>query len=86
MSRRWLYLILLLYFVAMFLPLKFHKMVLMSIDIIFNEMFVGMLTVHCDQNDSYEITKNGFQVRNIDEIRNVIFGLRYGKPSSVIRP
>ena len=25
-------------------------------------MFVRMLTVHCDQNDSYEITNNGFQV------------------------
>ena len=45
------------------------------------EMFVRMLTVHCDQNNSYEITINGFQVRKINEIRNVIFGLRYGKPS-----
>ena len=34
-------------------------------------MFVRMLTVHCDQNNSYEITINGFQVRNINEIRNV---------------
>ena len=33
-----------------------------------------MLTVHCDQNNSYEITINGFQVRKINEIRNVIFG------------
>ena len=39
-----------------------------------------------DQNDSYEITINGFQVRKINEIRNVIFGLRYGKPSSELRP
>ena len=39
------------------------------------EMFVRMLTVHCDQNNSYEIAINGFQVRNINEIRNVIFGL-----------
>ena len=38
------------------------------------------------QNDSYEITINGFQARNINEIRNVIFGLRYGKPSSALRP
>ena len=37
-----------------------------------NEMFVRMLTVHCDQNNSYEITINGFQVRNINEIRKVI--------------
>ena len=40
----------------------------------FNEMFVRMLTVHCDQNNSYEITINDFQVRKINEIRNVIFG------------
>ena len=26
------------------------------------EMFVRMLTVHCDQNDSYEITINGYPV------------------------
>ena len=50
------------------------------------EMFVRMLTVHCDQNDSYEITVNGFQVRKINEVINVIFGLRYGKPSSALRP
>ena len=31
-------------------------------------MFVRMLTVHCDQNNSYEITINGFQVRKINEI------------------
>ena len=49
-------------------------------------MFVRMLTVHCDQNDSYKITINGFQVRKINEIRNVIFGLRYGKPFSAWRP
>ena len=29
------------------------------------EMFAGMLTVHCDQNNSYEITINGLQVRKI---------------------
>ena len=51
-----------------------------------NEMFVRVLTVHCDQNNSYEITINGFQVRKINEIRNVIFGFRYGKPSSALRP
>ena len=27
-----------------------------------------MLTVHCDQSNSYEITINGFQVRKINEI------------------
>ena len=43
-----------------------------------DKMLVGILTVHCDQNDSYEITINGFQVRKINEIRNAIFGLRYG--------
>ena len=51
-----------------------------------DEMFVRMLTVHCDQKNSYEITINGFQVRKINEIRNVVFGLRYGKPSSALRP
>ena len=35
----------------------------------FHEMFVRMLTVYCDQNNSYEITINGFQVRKINEIR-----------------
>ena len=49
-------------------------------------MFVRMLTVHCDQNNSYEMTINGFQVRKINEIRNIIFSLRYGKPSSALRP
>ena len=48
-------------------------------------MFLRMLTVHCDQNDSYETTINSFQVRKINEIRNIIFGLRYGKPSSALR-
>ena len=38
------------------------------------------------RNNSYEITIDGFQVRNINEIRNVIFGLRYEKPSSALRP
>ena len=51
-----------------------------------DEMFVRMLTVHCDQNNSYEITIYGFQVRKRNEKRNVIFGLRYGKPSSALRP
>ena len=51
-----------------------------------NEMFLRMLTVHCDQNNSYEITINGFQVINIKEIRNVIFGFHYEKPSSALRP
>ena len=51
-----------------------------------NEMFVRMLTVHFDQNNSYEININGVQVRKINEIRNVIFGLRYGNPSSALRP
>ena len=50
------------------------------------EMFVRMLTVHCDQNNSYRITINGFQVRKINELRNIIFSLRYGKPSSALRP
>ena len=39
-----------------------------------------------DQNNCYEITINGFQVRKINEIINVMFGLHYGKPSSALRP
>ena len=31
-----------------------------------HEMFVRMLTVHCDQNNSYEITINGFHARKIN--------------------
>ena len=48
------------------------------------EIFVRMLTDHCVQNNSYQITLNGFQVLKINEIRDVIFGLRYGKPSSAL--
>ena len=47
-------------------------------------MFVRMLTVHCDQNNSYEININGFQVRRINETINVFFGLRYGNSSSAL--
>ena len=36
------------------------------------EMFVRMLTVHCDQNNSYEITINGFQVRKINENSSIV--------------
>ena len=39
-------------------------------------MFVRMMAVHCDQNNSYEITVNGYQARKIIEIRNVIFGFQ----------
>ena len=35
------------------------------------QMFVRMLTVNCDQNNSYEITINGFQVRKINEINEI---------------
>ena len=42
-------------------------------------------SIEC-QNDSYEISINGFQVRKINEIREIIFSLRYGKPSSVSKP
>ena len=35
-----------------------------------------MLAVHCDQNNIYEITMNGYQARQINEIRDVIFGLQ----------
>ena len=38
-----------------------------------------------NQNESHEMIINGFQVRKINKIRNVNFGLRYGKPSSALR-
>ena len=41
-------------------------------------------TIH--KHNSYEITINGFHVRKINEIRNVIFSLRYERPFSVLRP
>ena len=43
-------------------------------------MFVRMLTVDCDQSDSYE------KVRKINEIINVIFGPHYGNPFLALRP
>ena len=46
-------------------------------------MFVRKLTVHCDQNNNYEITINGSQVRKINEIKKVITSLCYGKPSNL---
>ena len=39
-----------------------------------------------NQNDSYEITINGFQFRKINKIINVIFCLCYGTTSSALRP
>ena len=59
---------------------------LMSRQPVTNEMFVMMLTVHCDQNDSYEMTMNGFQVRKEKkkETRFSVFAKR--KPSSALRP
>ena len=57
-----------------------------DIYIAYIQMLVRMLAVHCDQNNYYEITMKGYQVRKINEIKNVIFGLRYGKPSSALRP
>ena len=38
-----------------------------------SEMFVRMLTVHCDQNNSYEITIKGPQVRKIISLLLVEF-------------
>ena len=49
------------------------------------ESLLRFQDIKYNQN-SYEITINGFQVRKINEIGNVIFGLRYGKPSSAFRP
>ena len=35
-----------------------------------------MLAVYCNQNNIDEITMNGYQVRKISKIRNLIFGLK----------
>ena len=37
-----------------------------QITTISNLMFVRMLAVHCDQNDSYEITMYGYQAKKIN--------------------
>ena len=60
----------------------------MITSLVFNDEFqISVSNNNCRyQNNSYEITINGFQVRKINEIRNEIFGLRYGKPSSALRP
>ena len=42
-------------------------------------MFVRILAVYCDQNNSNEITMNGYQARKINEIRNAIFSLQLGE-------
>ena len=34
-----------------------------------------MLAAHRDQNDSYEIIMSAYQVKKMNNIRNVIFGL-----------
>ena len=39
-------------------------------------MSVRMVVVHYYQNNSYEITINGYQASKINEIRNIIFGLQ----------
>ena len=51
-----------------------------------SQILCGTNNVVMIHNNSYEITINGFQVRKINEIRNVIFGLLYGKPFSALRP
>ena len=48
-------------------------MILIDRYLLWYTMLLEMLTIHCDQNDSYEITVNGYQVRKINEIRNVIW-------------
>ena len=44
------------------------------------------MTVHCDRNNSYEMTINGFQVRKINEIKKRNFRSLLRKPSSALRP
>ena len=43
----------------MIILILIHEVICFS-DVGTFEMFARMLTVHCDQNDSYEITLNGF--------------------------
>ena len=46
-----------------------HGGLVLSVDSSTNlfEKFVSMLAVHCNQNNSYEITMNGYQARKINE-------------------
>ena len=46
------------------------------------EIFGRMLAVHCDRNNSYQITMNGYQARKINEMIYVSSVSSYGKPSS----
>ena len=43
-------------------------------------MFVRMLSVHCDQNDSSEITMDSYQGLTINEIRNSVSSLFHNYP------
>ena len=38
--------------------------------------FLSKVLLFVGQSDSYEITMNGYQARQIDEIKNEIFGLQ----------
>ena len=36
-------------------------------------MFVKIVALHCDQDNSYQISMNGYQARKINVIGNLIF-------------
>ena len=48
-------------------------------------MFLGMMAVHWDQNNIYEITMNGYQSRKINKIRNVTFDVQLWETSLSIK-
>ena len=54
--------------IALFYPIKIMRLQF--------EMFVRMLAVHRDLNNSHEITMNSYQARKINELRNVIVSLQ----------
>ena len=48
-------------------------------------MWLRMLAVHNDPNDSHEVTINGYQDRKINQVGSIFFGFElYGKPSSAL--
>ena len=55
---------------------KKYNSILQNQECLSIEMFVRMLAVHCDQDNSYAITMSWYQARKINELRNLILGLQ----------
>ena len=49
-----------------------EKVTIMLINLLWNVRKNADCSFNCDQNNSYEITINGYQARKINKIRNVI--------------